>query len=358
MSLRTIQLRLQLLQCFLQASKEYDAEWLGGGRKVYRDQGRFSKGVSVLTPQTTDPVNFDDILGKPDSRLNYASGIMKVFNPVVAQRYANAEVLSKELPNATTEEALAKRIAYMEQDELKDKDTKNPAAQIVQRDLDRRGLELQGVIDDPLTGFKALKVNSKKGDRPMLVAVGTETTGIEDIKEDLISEVGDDQYAIDSEKIEKYLQEQQDKGFKVEVSGHSLGGALSQMIVAHHPDKISKLTTFNGAGVPSSVEQIYEENVEKTGSRPRIEHHVSDGDFVSLAGDKFLNGAVYESGDYGNPIDAHLGTIGDRPELNIPIEQLNSPDYSAGFLNQKMTRQQQAVTRAEIQPVLSTIFGD
>jgi hypothetical protein len=130
------------------------------------------------------------------------------------------------------------------------------------------------------------------------------------------------------------------------------------MIAAHHPDKISKLTTFNAAGVPSSVEKTYEENVEKTGSRPEIEHHVSDGDFVSLAGDKFLDGAVYVSSDYGNPIDAHLQTIGDHTETTISVDRLNSLEYSAEFSGQKMTRQDQKEFRSGAQPLLATVFGE
>jgi len=338
-------------------AKEYGAEWLGSGKTILRQGGRFAS-KSQTSPQSIDTPksNFDDILGEPDRRLNYASGIMSAFNPAVAQRYANAESLSKELPKATTEEVLTKRVAYMDYKELTDPNTKNPAAQVVQKNLKERDLEIKGQITDPYSGFKAWKINSKAGDRPMLVATGTETSGLEDIKADLIGDVGDDQYKLNAKKIGEYLDAEVAKGNKVEVSGHSLGGALTQMIVASHPDKISKATTFNAAGVPEVVDKRYEENVAKTGARPEITHHIAEGDFVSLAGDRFLDGQVRVSGNYGNPLDAHLAMIGDRPEDSMSRAELESPDYKVEYLGQTLTRQNQHDDRVAVQPVLSTVF--
>lgn len=353
------ELELLKIKVTLEAeAKEYGAEWLGSGKTVLREGGRFASNSSstLQTPGLSSKSNFDDIFGAPEDRLSCDSSFDKVFKPRVTSAYCNAEKLSEDLPKATTEEALAKRVAYMDYKELTNPDTHDLSVKVVQRVLSDRDIEIEGQIDDPSSGFKAWKFNSKAGDRPMLVATGTETKGLADIRADLMGNVGYDQYELNAKKIGDYLEEEAAKGNKVEVSGHSLGGALTQMIVASHPDKISKAITFNAAGVPETVNAEYEENVAKTGSRPEITHHIAEGDAVSLAGERFLDGNIKISGGYGNAMDAHLAMVDGHQEKSISRAELESPNYEVKYLGRTMTRQDEHKYRAAVQPVLNKIF--
>jgi len=76
------------------------------------------------------------------------------------------------------------------------------------------------------------------------------------------------------------------------VTGHSLGGAQAQLLAAYAssastPASIRSLTTFNSPGI--SDEDLNRVDYLNIGS---VEHHISTGDIVSLAGDGFVEGNV------------------------------------------------------------------
>jgi pimeloyl-ACP methyl ester carboxylesterase len=75
------------------------------------------------------------------------------------------------------------------------------------------------------------------------------------------------------------------------ITGHSLGGGVAQLITAMHPDKISKVITFQSPGI--GKEHLDQFNQYK-GKKPEAEHHVVYGDLVDKAGEQSIPGKTYK----------------------------------------------------------------
>lgn len=76
---------------------------------------------------------------------------------------------------------------------------------------------------------------------------------------------------------------------KIDVGGHSLGGALAQYAATLMPDRVHSVVTFQSAGIPEAVLK------NKSGSLPsgnRVRHYRATGDIVPLSGESFLPGKV------------------------------------------------------------------
>ena len=82
------------------------------------------------------------------------------------------------------------------------------------------------------------------------------------------------------------------KPVKPNITGHSLGGALSQLFTANYKGSLGEVVTFNSPGI-TSVSR-YSGNAEK------ISHYITAGDIVSMAGLSYLPGSYtlssYKSG--------------------------------------------------------------
>lgn len=80
---------------------------------------------------------------------------------------------------------------------------------------------------------------------------------------------------------------------KMDVTGHSLGGALAQHFTGTNPGIVRRLVTFqsagpNGAQYKDNIAQLEEED------RPEVVHHVSKGDIVDIIGGDHLEGMFFE----------------------------------------------------------------
>jgi len=79
---------------------------------------------------------------------------------------------------------------------------------------------------------------------------------------------------------------------KLDVTGHSLGGALAQHFTGRFPGNVRRLVTFQSAA-PNAAQ--YQQAVDSVGQNgPEIVHHVAKGDVVDLAGGSHLRGTFYE----------------------------------------------------------------
>ncbi|MCF4967601.1 hypothetical protein CV014_10990 [Nostoc sp. CMAA1605] len=80
---------------------------------------------------------------------------------------------------------------------------------------------------------------------------------------------------------------------KLDVTGHSLGGALAQHFVGTFPDLVRRLVTFQSAA-PNAKQ--YHKNIEALpeDARPEVVHHIAKGDVVDLAGGEHLKGTFFE----------------------------------------------------------------
>ena len=103
------------------------------------------------------------------------------------------------------------------------------------------------------------------------------------------------------------------------LTGHSLGGALSQWIatavVTDTGLRLNEVVTFNSPGISRTAVDAAEGTI-----RPRVEngvtHYIVSGDFVSLAGEKYIPGDVF------------LTTV-----VNGLLFDLNDLNPLPGFLN-------------------------
>lgn len=97
---------------------------------------------------------------------------------------------------------------------------------------------------------------------------------------------------------------------RVEVTGHSLGGALAQMAAVSSPDLVARVETFQSPGISyDRAESLRSRNRNaKAKGKPEVlsTHHRVDSDYVSEAGQDFTPGTVktYDAPAL-NPMDAH-----------------------------------------------------
>jgi phage-related minor tail protein len=103
-----------------------------------------------------------------------------------------------------------------------------------------------------------------------------------------------------------------------DVIGHSLGGALAQLISAEFVDIVGETVTFNSPGIDDSMVAVFE---AKGGKPENVTHYIVSGDIVSLAGEEYLPGeAVLLSFSDLNPLNKHL----EKERLNNSDTNWNS----------------------------------
>lgn len=162
---------------------------------------------------------------------------------------------------------------------------------------------LQMVVYMPLPG---------SGAKPVVSFRGTEE--LADVRSDLNpDQVGADQYELNQELIDDTMKNVAEEFGPVEVTGHSLGGALAQMAASHNPEVTGHITTFQAAGVDADdVARIEEHNRQRAeaGLPPlTADHFRVAGDIVPVAGEGFAPGTIREMEIDAAPL--HLPVVGD-----------------------------------------------
>ena len=195
-------------------------------------------------------------------------------------------------------------------------------------DTDRRAmLEQAGYQSEPrlisgANGFQMvvyMPAEGAEGVRPVVSFRGTSESA--DVVSDLNPDgVGEDQYSANEELIQQQiaLANEASGGMGVEMTGHSLGGALAQMAAARNPDAVGNITTFQAAGVSQEdVERMraHNEERERQGLPPiNSTHYRMEGDIVPNAGEGFTDGTIHEfaadRGMGGAAMSAGAGAIG------------------------------------------------
>lgn len=104
------------------------------------------------------------------------------------------------------------------------------------------------------------------------------------------AEVGSLQYMPNAELIEAQVR-RESGGKKMNVTGHSLGGALAQIYTALNPEHVGQLVTFQAANIDRKTVQQFRTNRSSASVRAR-EYRV-DGDAVPTAGQAALPGQMY-----------------------------------------------------------------
>lgn len=253
------------------------------------------------------------------------------------------EILDKH----TTYEFFAKDVAYKDWTEGQDLSS----AYDPQRFKDIvNGYKVDKVFNDTKTGFFALGLTSNQGKEPVLAFRGTEPTAdlFADIFADIDSPgIGFNQYeanrdvnsADDNVRItplEWLSQVSSDRNknpnlLAPDITGHSLGGSLSQLFATDFTKdgkKLGEIVTFNSPGIPNSKVDEFKVNAFNTPQVANVTHYIVSGDLVSLGGEAYLPGK-YNLLDFFefNPLNNHLlPVLTQEVNYNQPTYDNPSPD--------------------------------
>lgn len=144
----------------------------------------------------------------------------------------------------------------------------------------RSGLKACLLMPDATTPLGASRT-------PILVFKGTTPTKVGDLLADMDPvAVGFTAFKAGQEEIANMIKDCP----KVDVTGHSLGGALAQHAASAFSDKIRRIVTFQSPGISSVQAAAFK---GKKGVFEGASHHIAEGDLVDLAGGKHLAGDVF-----------------------------------------------------------------
>jgi len=161
------------------------------------------------------------------------------------------------------------------------------------------------------TGLYAARFEPIDPKMPPIVAFrGSEfSDGMVDWRSDLLDpSIGKRQYDGSKKAIDDLMKVA--PGQKLEVTGHSLGGALAQKAAADHAASIGAVSTFQAPGIDSADAAKFNANKN---ADTKVNHHYVSSDVVHRAGDQKLDGNFYEHHVPG----AGLADIGKSHTANL-----------------------------------------
>jgi len=163
------------------------------------------------------------------------------------------------------------------------------------RHITRQGDEIKLTVKDRYGGFAAMAVEDKITHNIYIVIRGTDVLfTLEDNTSTDINDygwgrtVGRNQYSHFKDRlgtwVEKYSRQARsnDPPARLIITGHSLGGAIAQRLVADHPSKVDEMVIFQAPGVEEEVSGTFNSVDEK--KQPRTTLYVAEYDLVSDAG--------------------------------------------------------------------------
>ncbi|MCA9139222.1 MAG: hypothetical protein KDB00_20755, partial [Planctomycetales bacterium] len=143
------------------------------------------------------------------------------------------------------------------------------------------------VIHDTMTGFDAYGLVAANAD-PILAIRGS--ANIDDFYSDLLPEgIGVNQYEENKTALFNWINQVSTPNHPVSITGHSLGGALTQLVASAYTaanGKLGQIVTFNAPAINETPADAF-----VSSNAQRVMHYITDGDPVSLAGYKFIEGA-------------------------------------------------------------------
>ncbi|MGK7954992.1 MAG: Mbeg1-like protein, partial [Crocosphaera sp.] len=185
------------------------------------------------------------------------------------------------------------------------------------------------------TGFDAFLVEEKDTGKRVVVFRGTEPKQLADILSDLHpGGVGYNQLSANLDKVGTWI----NSNPGVTLTGHSLGGALTQFAAVKFPENVGEVITFNSPGLSGSQLTSTDYQHFKANNRDiQTTHYVVEKDAVSMAGNRFIPGDVYllRQPDGGIPRSHglaynNIGRIG-HPDISftkLSTDELNDPEFA------------------------------
>ncbi|KAM3111817.1 hypothetical protein [Phormidesmis sp. 146-33] len=224
-------------------------------------------------------------------------------------------------------EILAKEIAYI----LGNPEFDKPINEF----LNTTGYKLDQSLNDPNTGFQAFGLTSTIPNKPPVFVIRGTSEAIDDIANNDPQGIGSNQFAANREAIATWLIKSDPRP---DIIGHSLGGAIAQIIAAELIDLVGEVVTFSSPGTSCAIADQF---LQRGGANKIVTHYIVDGDIVSLAGEAFIAGtAMLQS--FTNPainplynLDKHqkIGRLLSAPppgftQTKLSVKALNHPAFT------------------------------
>ncbi|MFN6273270.1 MAG: Calx-beta domain-containing protein [Microcystis sp.] len=157
---------------------------------------------------------------------------------------------------------------------------------------------------------------------PVLAIRGTVFSSGKDLLSDTETEgVGYNQFTNNKAAVNQWLSEVSNPvsglTLKPNITGHSLGGALSQWVGGSYTGQLGKIVTFNSPGI-SQQPGINFNATNNLG----VTHYITSADLVSIAGSKYLSG-VWNLEKYSKLTSAITFEKHSVPVLNQTITRTN-----------------------------------
>ncbi len=173
-----------------------------------------------------------------------------------------------------------------------------------------RGSGALGNTDSGMYAVRFEPIDPKSGTAPVVAFRGSEfNEKMVDWRSDLTDgTIGQRQYEGSKKAIDDLMKVA--PGQKLEVTGHSLGGALAQKAAAEHAASIGAVTTFQAPGVDAADAAKFNAN---KADGVKVNHHYVSSDIVHRAGEQKLDGNFYEHHVPG----AGVGDIGASHTANL-----------------------------------------
>ncbi|MCZ8365589.1 MAG: right-handed parallel beta-helix repeat-containing protein [Microcystis sp. LE19-251.1A] len=157
---------------------------------------------------------------------------------------------------------------------------------------------------------------------PVLAIRGTEFSSVNDLLSDAETEgIGYNQFTNNKAAVNQWLSEVTNPvsglTLKPNITGHSLGGALSQWVGGSYTGQLGKIVTFNSPGI-SQQPGINFNATNNLG----VTHYITSADLVSIAGSKYLSG-VWNLDKYSKLTSAITFEKHSVPVLNQTITRTN-----------------------------------
>jgi pimeloyl-ACP methyl ester carboxylesterase len=145
--------------------------------------------------------------------------------------------------------------------------------------LDRIGYQRQFAGEATGFGFRVVLLLPKEGSgrTPILAFKGSNKLPDFIVDADPIA-VGFMAFKHNQDKVKALINQ---AGGRVDVTGHSLGGALAQHCASAFPGNVRRVVTFQAPGITLIQAKLFENLGD---AKPEVTHHVAMGDVVDMAG--------------------------------------------------------------------------
>jgi serralysin len=184
------------------------------------------------------------------------------------------------------------------------------------------GYKIDQQFADSTTGFQALGLTSLTPEKPPVLVIRGGDELIDDAANADPRGIGSNQLAANRDAIATWLAKFSTASLKPDLVGHSLGGAVTQLIATEFVGQYGNVTTFNSPGVSNATVAQFQ---QKGGNSQNVTHYIVNGDLVSLGGEGYISGTgilqSYTDGGVIDPIfalDKHIQFAPGRRLLSTP----------------------------------------